>query len=57
MYRGDGVYTTLPQADPNGLYSPNSAEGTWVLLKNPNNPKEVKPVYIEARILVSQFKL
>ncbi len=46
----------IPQADPNGLYSPSSAEGTWVLLKDPNG-KDVKPVYIEPRIIVSPFKL
>lgn len=46
---------TLPQADPNGLFSPASAEGTWVLLKDPNG-KDVKPVYVEPRIIVSPFK-
>lgn len=46
----------MPQADPNGLFSPASAEGTWVLLKNPNGA-DVKPVYIEPRIIVSPFKL
>ena len=50
------AYVALPQADPNGLFSPASAEGTWVLLKNPNG-SEVKPVYIEPRIIVSPFKL
>jgi len=25
-----GAYLVLPQADPNGLFSPSSAEGTWV---------------------------
>lgn len=49
-------YAVLPQADPNGLFSPASAEGTWVLLKDPNG-KDVKPVYIEPRIIVSPFKL
>lgn len=49
-------YEVIPQADPNGLFSPASAEGTWVLLKDPNN-KEVKPVYIEPRIVVSPFLL
>ncbi len=48
--------STIRQADPNGLFSPDSAEGTWVLLKNPNG-KEVLPVYIEPRIVVSPFKL
>jgi hypothetical protein len=46
----------LPQADPNGLFSPASAEGTCVLLKDPNS-KAVKPVYIEPRIIVSPFRL
>ena len=46
----------VPQADPNGLYSPASAEGTWVLCKNPSEDKTV-PVYIEPRIIVSPFPL
>ena len=46
----------IPQADPNGLFSPASAEGTWVMCKNPNGP-EVRPVYVEPRVIVSQFKL
>ncbi len=50
------VHITLPQADPNGLFAPSSAEGTWVLLKNPNG-KDVQPVYVEPRIIVSPFRL
>ncbi len=46
----------IPQADPNGLFSPASADGTWVLLKNPNG-NDVRPVFIEPRIIVSPFKL
>jgi len=46
----------LPQADPNGLFSPASAEGTWVLCKNPNKD-EVSPVYVEDRVTVSPFPL
>lgn len=46
----------IPQADPNGLFSPASAEGTWILMKDPNGEK-VSPVYIEPRIVVSPFKL
>lgn len=46
----------MPQADPNGLFSPASAEGTWILMKNPNG-RDVKPVYVEPRIIVSPFKL
>ena len=46
----------LPQADPNGLFSPASAEGTWIILKDPHG-NATKPVYIEPRIVVSPFRL
>ena len=46
----------LPQADPNGLFSPASAEGTWVVCKAPDG-KKTAPVYIEPRIIVSPFPL
>lgn len=49
-------YAILPQADPNGLFSPASAEGTWVLMKNPNGP-DIGSGYIEERISVFPFKL
>lgn len=52
----EGGYVILPQADPNGLFSPDSAEGTWVLLKDPHSSK-VSPIYVEPRIIVSPFKL
>ena len=51
-----GTFVTLPQADPNGLFSPASAEGTWILCKDPNSDKTL-PVYVEPRIIVSPFKL
>ena len=47
--------TRLPQAEPNGLFSPSSAEGTWVLCKDPNG-KDVRPIYTEPRVVLSQFK-
>ena len=47
----------LPQADPNGLFSPASAEGTWVLCRDPNGKGGTQPVYVEPRIVVSPFKL
>ncbi len=49
-------YAILPQADPNGLFSPASAEGTWVMCKDPNG-KDVRPLYTEPKVIVSQFKL
>jgi hypothetical protein len=47
---------TLPQADPNGLFSPPTADGTWVLCLNPETNK-LAPIYVEPRIIVSTFKL
>ena len=49
-------YAILPQADPNGLFSPSSADGTWVMLKDPNGGK-VRPVLVEPRCVVSSFRL
>jgi hypothetical protein len=51
-----GGNVTVPQADPNGLFSPASAEGTWVLCLDPKS-KNVVPLYIEPRIIVSPFAL
>lgn len=48
--------TRLPQSEPNGLFTPASAEGTWVMCKDPNG-KDVRPTYVEPRLIVSQFKL
>ena len=53
---GQNGNVTLPQADPNGLYSPASADGTWVLCVDHKDGK-AKPVYIEPRILVSPFPI
>jgi hypothetical protein len=47
---------TMPQADPNGLFSPSSADGTWVLCRVPGKD-DVKPVYIEPHIITSPFPL
>ncbi len=46
----------LPQADPNGLFMPESADGTWLLMIDPST-NEPRPVYIEPKVLVSPFKL
>lgn len=47
---------TLPQSDPNGLFSPAVAEATWVMCKDPNSDK-VAAVYFEDRVTVSPFPL
>ena len=45
----------MPQADPNGLFMPASAEGTWIMLLDDKD--EAHPVYVEPRVIVSPFKL
>lgn len=47
---------TIPQAEPNGLFMPAAAEGTWVMLKDPNSD-DVKAVYVEPRVVVSPFRM
>lgn len=49
-------YYVIPQADPNGLYSPSSADGTWVVCLNPKT-KAIEPQYIEPRIFTTTFPL
>ena len=46
---------TIKQPDPNGLYMPSDAHGTWLLMIKPNGG--TTPVYIEPDIIVSPFKL
>jgi hypothetical protein len=46
----------VPQADPNALYSPSSADATWVLCLNPKT-REISPTYVEDRVTVSTFSL
>jgi hypothetical protein len=50
------AHVVLPQADPNGLYSPASADGTWVMCVNPKTNK-AEPQYIEPRIITTTFPL
>lgn len=47
---------TLPQADPNGLYSPASADGTWIMCVNPAT-KKATPLYVEPHVIVSTYEL
>ena len=49
-------FVTLPQADPNGLFSPASADATWVFCLDPATKKD-KPVYVEPKVIVSPFPL
>lgn len=51
-----GEFATIPQADPNGLFMPSSADGTWVMLIDPKT-NEPRPVFVEPNIVVSPFPL
>ena len=53
---GSAGYVAIPQADPNGLYSPSSADGTWVMCLNPKT-KKAEPQYIEPRIITTTYPL
>jgi hypothetical protein len=46
---------TLPQAEPNGLFMPSAAEGTWLMLLDKDG--QPHPTYIEPRVIVSAFAL
>lgn len=57
QYSNGGYFSELmPQAEPNGLFMPAAAEGTWIMLKDPKSD-DVKPVYVEPRAIVSPFRL
>jgi hypothetical protein len=57
LYMDRADTAVIDQADPNGLFSPSSAEGTWVQCSDPAKAGAVRTVYIEPRIIVSPFKL
>lgn len=44
-----------PQAEPNGLFMPVSADATWTICTD--NKGGIVPVYVEAHLVVSPFKL
>ena len=48
--------STIPQADPNGLFMPDGLSATWLMMIDPNGG-EPRPVYVEPEIVVSPFKL
>ena len=47
----------MPQADPNGLYPPSSAEGTFVEMNNPTKVNTTGLVYSEPRISTFPYEL
>ncbi len=53
---GTGNHFQMPQPEPNGLFMPNAADGTWVMCLNPDT-KDVQPVYVEPRVVISPYPL
>src|SRR5579872_5387033 len=47
---------TIPQEDPNGLFSPADAEGSWVVCKDPHSNK-AGVVYSEPRLITTPFPM
>jgi hypothetical protein len=46
----------MPQADPNGLFSSPSSNGTWVMCKVPGKD-EIQPIRAEPNLITSPFPL
>lgn len=44
------------QPEPNGLYMPTRADGTWIVCINPAN-NELAPTYVEPRVVVYLFSM
>lgn len=47
---------TVPQAEPNGLFMPDSSAATWVMLYN-EEKKQVEPIYVEPDVVIAPFRL
>lgn len=50
-----GNVVVIPQSEPNGLFMPPSAEGTWVQCIGSGG--KIAPMYVEQRIISSPWKL
>lgn len=51
------INTNLPQSEPNGLFMPASADGTWVECVNPNNTSQTGVMYVEPHVVTSAWPL
>lgn len=57
LYRWGSGRLAMPQADPNGLFSPENAEGTFIEMNNPTKVNETGLVYSEPRISTFPYEL
>jgi len=55
----DSQYNTynIPQTEPNGLFMPPTAEGTWIICSDEKVKGNFQPMYVEPRVIVSPFPL
>ena len=49
------AYLAIPQAEPNGLFMPATAEGTWVMMLATNG--DIKVAYFEPRVIITPVAL
>ncbi len=49
------VHHNLPEPEPNGLFMPPTAEGTWIMCAGDKG--QIDPVYVEPRVVVSPHRL
>lgn len=55
IVRDNGTaFGTMPQAEPNGLFTPNMSSSNWVICNTGGKPS---PVLVTSPIIVSQVKL
>ena len=47
------AHIPMPQAEPNGLFPPQSAEGTWIFAVAPDG--KAVPIYVEPKVVVLPF--
>jgi hypothetical protein len=47
----------LPQPEPNALFIPHTAEGTWIICASQKTKGDIEPMYVEPRVIVSPYKL
>lgn len=51
-----GVFATMTQAEPNGLFTPDVSEANWILCIDPTDKKPL-PVFVSSKIIVSAYRL
>ena len=54
-YSGSYWGVGIPQAEPNGLFMPTSADASWAICDDGKGG--LAPIYVEAHLVVSPFKL